>query len=209
MHATMDPVQAIVLALVQGLSEFLPISSSGHLVLVPYLFGWADQGLAFDVAVHVGTLFAVVTYFRRELAAMVRAWFASLAGGGLTRDARLAWCVILGTMPVGIVGPRLRRPDRGEAAQSRVGRDAARRVRPLHVARRPFRAARARRVQRRLARRAPDRLRPGARAHAGHLALRRHDDDGAHARPHARGGRALLLPARRARASRWRAATSS
>ena len=104
MHATMDPVQAIVLALVQGLSEFLPISSSGHLVLVPYLFGWDDQGLAFDVAVHVGTLFAVVAYFRRELVAMARAWFASLAGGGLTRDARLAWCVILGTVPVGIVG---------------------------------------------------------------------------------------------------------
>ena len=106
MHATLDPVTraAVVLALVQGLSEFLPVSSSGHLVLVPYFFGWADQGLAFDVAVHVGTLFAVVAYFRRELTAMARAWFASLAGGGLTRDARLAWCVILGTIPVGVVG---------------------------------------------------------------------------------------------------------
>ena len=70
----MDPLHAIVLAIVQGLSEFLPISSSGHLVLVPHLFGWQDQGLAFDVAVHVGTLFAVVTYFRRELLAMARAW---------------------------------------------------------------------------------------------------------------------------------------
>src|SRR5688500_1623249 len=104
MHATLDPLQAVVLALVQGLSEFLPVSSSGHLVLVPYVFGWSDQGLAFDVAVHVGTLFAVVAYFRRELTAMARAWFASLAGGGLTRDARLAWCVIIGTIPVGVVG---------------------------------------------------------------------------------------------------------
>src|SRR5688572_26545145 len=104
MHATLDPVQAVVLALVQGLSEFLPVSSSGRLVLVPYFFGWADQGLAFAVAVHVGRLFAVVAYFRRELAAMGRAWFGSLAGGGLTRDARLAWGVILGTIPVRAVG---------------------------------------------------------------------------------------------------------
>ena len=100
----MDPLHAIVLAIVQGLSEFLPISSSGHLVLVPHLFGWEDQGLAFDVAVHVGTLFAVVAYFRRELLAMARAWFGSFAGGGLTPDARLAWCVLIGTIPVGVVG---------------------------------------------------------------------------------------------------------
>ncbi len=100
----MDSIHAIVLALVQGLSEFLPVSSSGHLVLVPHLLGWPDQGLAFDVAVHVGTLFAVVAYFRRELAAMARAWLGSFAGGGLTRDARLAWCVLIGTIPVGAVG---------------------------------------------------------------------------------------------------------
>jgi undecaprenyl-diphosphatase len=100
----LDPLQAVVLALVQGLSEFLPVSSSGHLVLVPYFFGWPDQGLAFDVAVHVGTLFAVVAYFRRDLIAMIRAWFGSLAGKGMTPDARLAWCVIIGTVPVGAVG---------------------------------------------------------------------------------------------------------
>lgn len=100
----MDPIQAVVLALVQGLSEFLPISSSGHLVLVPYFFGWPDQGLAFDVAVHVGTLFAVITYFRRELVAMTRAWFGSLAGRGMTPDAKLAWCVLLGSIPVGLAG---------------------------------------------------------------------------------------------------------
>lgn len=100
----MDAVHAIFLAIIQGLSEFLPISSSGHLVLVPHLLGWPDQGLAFDVAVHVGTLFAVVVYFRRELAAMARAWFGSFAGGELTPDARLAWCVLIGTIPVGVVG---------------------------------------------------------------------------------------------------------
>ena len=101
----MDPLQAIVLAVVQGLSEFLPISSSGHLVLVPHFFGWPDQGLAFDVAVHVGTLFAVLTYFRRELVAMIRApGFGSLAGRGLDARRRLAWQLLLGTIPVGLVG---------------------------------------------------------------------------------------------------------
>ena len=100
----MDSLQAIVLAIVQGLSEFLPISSSGHLILVPHFLGWTDQGLAFDVAVHVGTLIAVAGYFRKQLLAMTRAWFGSLAGGGLTPDARLAWCVVIGTIPVGIVG---------------------------------------------------------------------------------------------------------
>jgi undecaprenyl-diphosphatase len=99
-----EPLQAIVLALVQGLSEFLPISSSGHLVLVPHFLGWKDQGLAFDVAIHVGTLFAVLAYFRREVLAMARDWVASLAGRGMTPDARLAWCVLLGTLPVGAVG---------------------------------------------------------------------------------------------------------
>jgi undecaprenyl-diphosphatase len=73
-------------------------------VLVPHLFGWRDQGLAFDVAVHVGTLFAVVAYFRRQLAAMARAWLGSIAGRGQTPDARLAWCVIVGTIPVGVAG---------------------------------------------------------------------------------------------------------
>ncbi len=100
----MDPIQAIVLAIVQGLSEFLPISSSGHLVLAPRLLGWPDQGLAFDVAVHVGTLFAAVAYFHRELVAMTRGFFGALSGGGLTPDARLALCLILGTIPVGLVG---------------------------------------------------------------------------------------------------------
>jgi len=99
-----DPLHAIVLAIVQGLSEFLPISSSGHLILVPHFFGWPDQGLAFDVAVHVGTLVAVVAYFRAQLLQMTRAWLASLTGRGLTSDGRLAWCIVVGTIPVGAVG---------------------------------------------------------------------------------------------------------
>ncbi len=100
----MDPIHAIVLAIVQGLSEFLPISSSGHLILVPSLLGWPDQGLAFDVAVHIGTLAAVIGYFRVQLLQMARAWVGSIAGRGLTPDGRLAWCVIVGTIPVGLAG---------------------------------------------------------------------------------------------------------
>lgn len=95
----MDVLQLIVLALVQGLTEFLPISSSGHLILTPVLFGWEDQGLAFDIAVHFGTLAAVVVYFRRELIAM---------GGSLTApatsDGRLAWQLLVATVPLGLAG---------------------------------------------------------------------------------------------------------
>lgn len=100
----MNPLHAIVLAIVQGLAEFLPVSSSGHLILVPSLLGWPDQGLAFDVALHVGTLTAVIGYFRVQLLQMARGWLASLTGGGLTADGRLAWCVIVGTIPVGLAG---------------------------------------------------------------------------------------------------------
>ncbi|HHZ88464.1 MAG TPA: undecaprenyl-diphosphate phosphatase [Chromatiaceae bacterium] len=99
----MDYFQAFVLALVQGLTEFLPVSSSAHLILVPILIGWEDQGLAFDVAVHVGSLVAVVGYFRHEVWSMTLAWFSSL-GGTATADSRLAWAVVIGTVPVGLVG---------------------------------------------------------------------------------------------------------
>ena len=99
----MDMLQIVILALVQGLTEFLPISSSAHLILVPILTDWPDQGLAFDVAVHAGTLTAVVAYFRRELARMLVEWLASFRGG-LTPDARLAWAVRVGTIPVGLAG---------------------------------------------------------------------------------------------------------
>ena len=87
----------------QGLTEFLPISSSAHLILVPYLTDWSDQGLAFDVAVHVGTLTAVVVYFRVEIKKMFFAWFASLTGRH-TEDSKLAWAVLIGTIPVGLAG---------------------------------------------------------------------------------------------------------
>ena len=100
----MDLLHIVVLALVQGLTEFLPVSSSAHLILVPVLTGWADQGLAFDVAVHVGTLLAVLAYFRREVGRMLLAGLGSLAGRGMTPDARLGWQVVLATLPVILAG---------------------------------------------------------------------------------------------------------
>lgn len=100
----MDFVQAIVLAIVQGLSEFLPISSSGHLILIPHFLGWSDQGLAFDVAVHIGTLLALLVYFRRQLGTMAVAWFDSVLRREHTRDSRLAWQILVATVPVGLVG---------------------------------------------------------------------------------------------------------
>jgi len=100
----MDAAHAIWLAIVQGFTEFLPISSSGHLVLAPHVLGWPDQGLAFDVAVHLGTLVAVVLYFRVELTAMALAWFRSVGGGPASADSRMAWAVIWGTVPVAIAG---------------------------------------------------------------------------------------------------------
>ena len=95
----MDWLQIIVLALVQGITEFLPVSSSAHLILAPILFGWQDQGLAFDVAVHVGTLLAVLLYFRKEVSNVSLACARSM-GGQHCQDSRLAWNVIIATLPI-------------------------------------------------------------------------------------------------------------
>ena len=97
-------MHTILLAIVQGLTEFLPISSSAHLVLAPVLFGWEDQGLPFDVAVHLGTLGAVVFYFRDELWPMTREALGTLRGGPRTRDSDLAWWVVIATIPAVVFG---------------------------------------------------------------------------------------------------------
>ena len=101
-------LQSTWLAFIQGLSEFLPISSSAHLLLPSVLFGWQDQGLAFDVAVHLGTLFAVIIYFRQMLVAMACDWGCSIVGRPHGHDARLAWLLILATLPVIVCGFLLR-----------------------------------------------------------------------------------------------------
>lgn len=120
----MSTFEAIVVGLVQGLTEFLPISSSGHLILVPWLFGWDEPGLSFDAALHLGTLLAVFFYFWRELLAMLLAVPTALArplallrnapasdpnipmgsAQSRDRDARLALLLIVGSIPGGIVG---------------------------------------------------------------------------------------------------------
>ena len=100
----MDHLHAVYLALLQGLTEFLPISSSAHLVLLPKIFGWEDQGLAFDVAVHVGTLFAVIAYFRHDIFRLLAAWLRSLEHRQMTSDAKLVWFVLLGSVPLAMVG---------------------------------------------------------------------------------------------------------
>ncbi|MCK4951508.1 MAG: undecaprenyl-diphosphate phosphatase [Gammaproteobacteria bacterium] len=100
----MDSLHAIYLAVLQGFTEFLPISSSGHLILIPSLLGWEDQGLPFDVAVHVGSLVAVVTYFRHELRRMARDWINSCKQFKPVGDSRLAWAMIWGSIPVALAG---------------------------------------------------------------------------------------------------------
>lgn len=100
----MTLIQIIVLAVVQGLTEFLPISSSAHLILVPVISDWPDQGLAFDVAVHVGTLSAVAWYFRHDVTTMTKDWTLSCLQRKTVGDSRLAWAVLIGTIPVGAAG---------------------------------------------------------------------------------------------------------
>jgi len=94
-------IQAIVLGLVQGLGEFLPISSSAHLLLVPWLLGWPVSGIAFDLALHLGTLAAVTVYFWRDLVALA---VDGLTKGTRTPTGRLAWGVVLGTIPGAVLG---------------------------------------------------------------------------------------------------------
>lgn len=100
----MSLLEATILALVQGLTEFLPISSSAHLILVPWALGWNDQGLAFDVVVHLGTLTAVCVYFRHDLVRLVIGWGRSVTGKDGGPDGRMAWFLGFATIPVGLAG---------------------------------------------------------------------------------------------------------
>ena len=103
----MDAVQAAVLGLIQGLTEFLPVSSSGHLVLAPWLLGWEDQSLAFDVAVHLGTLMAVVAYFWRDLFGLVPA-LPRVVTRATDDRTRLARGLIIATIPACVLGAVIR-----------------------------------------------------------------------------------------------------
>ncbi len=99
-----DTVQAVWLAAIQGLTEFLPISSSAHLILMPRLFDWPDQGIAFDVAVHLGTLLAIVGYLRKDLFAIIGGWFSQWGMAGATSQSKLGWLLIIATIPAIVAG---------------------------------------------------------------------------------------------------------
>jgi undecaprenyl-diphosphatase len=99
-------LEAIVLGIVQGLTEFLPISSTGHLRIVPAFLGWEDPGAAFTAVTQLGTMAAVLLYFREDLIRIAEAWLRSLRDPALRTglDARLGWYIVLGTIPIGIFG---------------------------------------------------------------------------------------------------------
>lgn len=106
MYQPMSWFEAAVLGLVQGLTEFLPISSSAHILIVSRLFGWGDPGAAFTAVSQIGTETAVLIYFRRDIARILRAWFRSFTEPALrsTIDARMGWYVIIGTIPIAVLG---------------------------------------------------------------------------------------------------------
>ncbi len=102
----MSAIEAIVLGLVQGLTEFLPISSSGHLRVVPAFFGWEDPGAAFTAVIQLGTMAAVLLYFRKDIWNIVVTWLRELRTPWAQRssDSKLGWYIIIGTIPIGIFG---------------------------------------------------------------------------------------------------------
>ncbi len=105
----MDITQLILLALIQGITEFLPVSSSAHLILVPLLTEWQDQGLAIDVAAHFGSLFAVVFYFRKDISRILFAGINSVIKKDITdTDSKLFWYLVIASTPVLALGFLLR-----------------------------------------------------------------------------------------------------
>jgi undecaprenyl-diphosphatase len=105
----MDPIswfESIILGIVQGLTEFLPISSSAHIFIVSQLFGWQDPGAAFTAVTQIGTELAVILYFRKDIARIISVWFRSLSNASLRShlDARMGWYIIVGTLPISILG---------------------------------------------------------------------------------------------------------
>lgn len=103
---TMPLLQVVVLALIQGITEFLPVSSTAHLALAPWLLGWTDPGLTFDIALHVGTLLAVLAYFFRAWVQIIAHGFGVRFGDDemLRQNPRLLWLLVIGTIPAGVIG---------------------------------------------------------------------------------------------------------
>lgn len=112
----MNLIEACALGIVQGITEFLPISSTAHLRVVPALLGWEDPGAAFTAVVQLGTLLAVLVYFAGDMRTMARAALAGLMGGKplASQEARLAWFIIIGTFPIGLCGLAFKKHIEGE-----------------------------------------------------------------------------------------------
>ena len=106
--------QAILLGIIQGVTEFLPISSTAHLILAPWIFGWDDPGLAFDVVLHLGTLTGIIAFFRKDFYSMLQGMFSphdstkEYAG----KEGMVGWYIIIGTIPAGLAGLFFKGPDR-------------------------------------------------------------------------------------------------
>ena len=96
----MSIIQALIYGIVQGIAEFLPISSTAHLVLIPWLFGWQDPGVVFDVALHFGTAAAVILFFYKDWLRLISAGFTKPK----TQDGKLFWWIVLATIPGGLAG---------------------------------------------------------------------------------------------------------
>ncbi|MEM8800426.1 MAG: undecaprenyl-diphosphate phosphatase [Pseudomonadota bacterium] len=107
----MTAMQLLVIAIVQGVTEFLPISSSGHLILIPHFTGWEDQGVLVDIAVHVGTLFAIICYFWRDCLGLARGGLATVGLASAPRERVQFWLIVVGTIPAVVLGLTLKAAD--------------------------------------------------------------------------------------------------
>ncbi len=106
----MDIFHAVILGIIQGVTEVLPISSSGHLILVPSLLDWPESGLTFDVALHFGTFLAIFYYFRTDVVNLIRDGLDGIYQDSVTRKLRLPWMIVLASVPAAIVGKTLEEP---------------------------------------------------------------------------------------------------
>ena len=194
----MSAFEAIVLGIVQGLTEFLPVSSTAHLRIVPAFAGWEDPGAAFTAVTQLGTMAGGAPVLPpRPVADRAR-----LAGGRCATprrardlDARLGLYIVLGTIPIGVFGLVFSRPDRERRAQPDADRLHADRARPAAARGREDGQPRARHRVLHPPRRHHHRLRAGGRARPGRLALGRDADRRPVPGPRAAGGGALLVPA--------------
>ena len=192
----MSLLEAIVLGIVQGLTEFLPISSTGHLRIVPAFLGWEDPGAAFTAVTQLGTMAAVLLYFRVDLMRIARAWLESVPDRPKRRelDARLGWYIVLGTVPIGVFGVLFKdQIETGARDLYVIG--VALIVVGLIMSVADHVGTRERQIEQIETK---DGFwvghGAGARAGPGRIALRGHDHDGALPRPGPRGCGAVLVP---------------